>query len=163
MRYLDMIAATMDDTGSGPSSCKDEFCNENDDHHGNKEGDVPPIPAYGLDEFKSDVRTWIELDDSIKMLQNSIKERKYHKKHLTNRIIEFMDHHDIEDLNTRSGRIRHKMTYVRTPLSQNTIKTRIESFFKAEEDDKITNMRNDLLAVVFNRERNEKHSLRRLN
>jgi Family of unknown function (DUF5760) len=162
MRYLDMITTTMDDTGFSGPSCKDETCN---DDHGNN-GDVPPtseIPAYGLDEFKSDVRTWIELDDSIKMLQNSIKERKYHKKHLTNRIIEFMDHHDIEDLNTRSGRIRHKMTYVRTPLSQNTIKTRIESFFKAEEDDKIANLRNDLLAVVFNRERNEKHSLRRLN
>jgi hypothetical protein len=140
------------------------FCNNDEDCANNnmtpqvgESTHTSEIPAYGLDEFKSDVRTWIELDDSIKMLQTSIKERKYAKKHLTNRIIEFMDHHDIEDLNTRSGRIRHKTTYVRAPLSQNTIKTRIESFFNADEK-----VATDLLATVFNRDRSEKHSLRRI-
>lgn len=153
MRYVDMTT-TMDD--SEGTSYVDESCNNDTTEQQNS---VPStdMPEYGLDEFKADVRTWIELDDSIKMLQTSIKERKCAKTHLTNRIIEFMDHHDIEDLNTRSGRIRHKTTFVRAPLSQGTIKTRIESFFSS--DDKITT---DLLAMVFNRERNEKHSLRRL-
>jgi hypothetical protein len=150
MRYVDMIK--MDDSGN--NSHIDESCNDNTEAHLHS---AAAISDYGLDEFKSDVRTWIELDDSIKMLQISIKERKCAKTHLTNRIIEFMNRHDIEDLNTRSGRIRHKTSYVRTPLSQNTIKTRIESFFSS--DDKTTT---DLLAMVFNRERNEKHSLRRL-
>jgi len=143
---------------TSPLCNNDGKCNNDNTTPQNESAHTSGIHAYGLEEFKSDVRTWIELDDSIKTLQTSIKERKYAKKHLTNRIIEFMDHHDIEDLNTRSGRIRHKTTYVRTPLSQNIIKTRIESFFNSNEK-----VATDLLATVFNRERSEKHSLRRIN
>eukprot|EP00798_Chlamydomonas_sp_ICE-L_P029875 gene29875-biopygen11611 len=84
---------------------------------------------YLLDDFKSDVCTWIELDDSIKTLQHAIRDRRLEKQKLTQRIIGFMDHHDIEDLNTKSGRIRYKTKYVRPQVSKTNIRDRISSFF----------------------------------
>eukprot|EP00798_Chlamydomonas_sp_ICE-L_P002706 gene2706-biopygen7861 len=80
-------------------------------------------------DFKSDVCTWIELDDSIKTLEHAIRDRRLEKQKLTQRIIGFMDHHDIEDLNTKSGRIRYKTKYVRPQVSKTNIRDRISSFF----------------------------------
>ena len=113
---------------------------------------------YLLDDFKSDVCTWIELDDSIKTLQHAIRDRRLEKQKLTQRIIGFMDHHDIEDLNTKSGRIRYKTNYVRPQVSKTNIRDRISSFFPNDAqfaDDIVT-------AIYSSREVTERQSLRRL-
>jgi hypothetical protein len=113
---------------------------------------------YTLDEFKVDVRTWIELDDSIKSLQNAIKERRHAKKHLTDRITSFMNTNEIEDLITKNGRIRYKTNYVKAPLSHTDIHDRICTFFESD-----TSTAKDLLSVVFGtRGRSERSSLRRM-
>jgi len=112
---------------------------------------------YTLDEFKVDVRTWIELDDSIKALQNAIKERRHAKKHLTDRITCFMNSNEIEDLITKNGRIRYKTNYVKAPLSHSDIQERICTFFDSESEAK------ELLSAIFGtRGRSEKTSLRRM-
>lgn len=117
-----------------------------------------PDNHYTLDEFKVDVRTWIELDDSIKSLQNAIKERRCAKKQLTDRITEFMNTNEIEDLITKNGRIRYKTNYVKSPLSHTDIKNRISDFFQSDE-----NSAKQLVSMVFGlRGRSEKPSLRRM-
>jgi hypothetical protein len=119
-----------------------------------------PVSAghYLLDDFKSDVRTWIELDDSIKTLQHAIRDRRLAKQKLTQRIIGFMDHHDIEDLNTKSGRIRYKTNLVRPPVSKTKIKDRISSFFPNDAQ-----VAEDIVSAIYaSSEVTERQSLRRL-
>ena len=111
-----------------------------------------------LDEFKNDVRTWIELDNSIRRLQAAIKERRAAKKLLTDRVMQFMGRYNIEDLNTSDGRLRYRVSFVRAPLSHSAIKERIEKYFSAD-----VNAARELNGVVFgNRERSEKTCLSRL-
>ena len=121
---------------------------------------IVPVTPDGpvLDDFKNDVRTWMELDNSIRRLQHALKERKTAKKILTDRILNFMNRYNIEDLNTNEGCLRYKVTYVRPPLTQQGIKERISSYFEANQD-----AARDLHVHVFgNRDRAEKMSLRRL-
>jgi hypothetical protein len=127
---------------------------------------TPPINSNGppahfvtpseLDDFKSDVRTWIETDNSIRRLLVAVKERRAAKKVLSERIMRFMSSHNIEDLDTKDGRIRYKVAFVRTPLTQSTIKERIASFCA---DNAAAAMANG--AVFGNRDRGERQVLHR--
>jgi hypothetical protein len=119
-----------------------------------------PLPPddVALEEFKNDVRMWLELDSSIRQLQASLKERRRAKTVLHQRIMRFMSQHNIEDLNTRECRLRYRISYVRASLSQQAIKERIQSFFETN-----TTVAQSLQTAIFGaRERQERHSLLRL-
>jgi hypothetical protein len=157
-------AATASDQSDEPGE-EDEDGEDEEDEGGEdeEEGALPDDSArpgaYTLEDFKADVRTWIELDDSIKTLQSAIRERRQEKGQITKRVMEFMDRHDIEDLNTKSGRIRYKTNVVRTPISQSMIKERISSFFGGDASTAAM-----LTRTLFEdgREPVERSSLRRL-
>jgi hypothetical protein len=111
-----------------------------------------------LDAFKNDVRTWIEVDNSIRDMHAAIRDRRAAKKSLTDRILSFMEEFNIEDLNTKDGRLRYRMSYVRAPLSHASIKDRISNYFASN-----ASAAQEVHGAVFgNRERSEKLSLRRL-
>ena len=111
-----------------------------------------------LDDFKNDVRTWVELDNSIRRMQAALKERRAAKGMLTERILGFMNRYNIEDLNTKDARLRYRVAYIRVPLSHQTIKDRIATYFG--EDARVAK---ELQGHLFgNRERSEQSSLRRL-
>jgi hypothetical protein len=111
-----------------------------------------------LEAFKADVRTWLEVDTSIRQLHNAMRERRDAKRALTSRILLFMAEHNIEDLSTRSGRLRAQVAYVRAPLSQQVIRERIDSFYASDAA-----VAQQLSGVLLgNRERCERTSLRRV-
>jgi hypothetical protein len=110
-----------------------------------------------LEEFKNQVKAWCEIDTSIKRLQIAVRERKRAQEVLTNTILQFMQDNNIEDLNTKEGILRCKASYVKAPLSQKTIKTRLIE--QLGSDAKAL----DTINKVFeDREKVEKVSLRRL-
>ena len=114
-----------------------------------------------LDAFKADVRTWLELDNTIRPMQAGVRERRNAKRSLTTRVLDFMSRYNIEDLSTRDGRLRFQVSYVRAPLSHGAIRTRIESYYSAPGRDVAAGL--ELSGAVFgNRERCERTSLRRL-
>ena len=117
------------------------------------------LPDGGaLDEFKNQVRIWMELDNSIKQLQQLSRERRAFKKQLTDKILEFMSRYNIDDLNTKDGRLLYKMKYVRAPLPQRAIRERIESELNKEVPDKCL----AITTVIFDRDKKQLPSLRRL-
>jgi hypothetical protein len=114
-----------------------------------------PPDDHHLEDFKNDVRTWIELDNSIRRLQAAVKERRAARKAMTSRILTFMDQNNIDDLTTREGILRYKVSYVRVPLSQQAIKERISAYFDGNRE-----TAQALSGSVFgNRERKEKATL----
>ena len=113
--------------------------------------------AASLEEFKSQVRMWMELDNSIKQLQDLIKERRTFKKQLNEKILAFMARYNIEDLNTKDGKLRYRMHYVREPLSQATIRQRMENALASQAPDACS----AITTAVFNRDKQPRAYLRR--
>jgi alanine racemase len=110
-----------------------------------------------LEEFKDNVKAWLDLDNQLKRLSAASKERRKKKNDINLRILEFMSKFDIEDLNTKDGIIRYRKTFVKEPLSQKTIKTKLEELFKDDTENF------EKIAKIFtDREKIEKTSLRRL-
>ena len=110
-----------------------------------------------LEEFKGHVKDWLELDNQLKRLAAAAKERRKKKNDINLKILEFMGRFNIEDLNTKEGIIRYRKTYVKEPLTQKTIKTKLEELFKNDQDtfEKVQK-------IFTEREKIEKASLRRL-
>lgn len=82
-----------------------------------------------LDQFKQQVRTWMDLDSQIQKLQSALKERRQMKKELTTRILEFMSRYNIEDLNTREGKLRYSVVQVKPSLSQKMVRERLTEVY----------------------------------
>ena len=81
--------------------------------------------AISLEDFKNFVKKWLEIDSYIKKAQDIVKEKKKQRNKLAEVITKFMNKYNIEDLNTKEGRIRCKTTYVKTPMSQKEMKEKI--------------------------------------
>ena len=119
--------------------------------------------AAAFDRFKADVRTWIEIDTSIRKLGEALRERRTAKRELTKRVLAFMAEQNIDELTTRSGRLRAQVSYVRAPISQQVLRERIEALYPSTgpnaDADAAANVQKMLLG---NREWQERTSLKRL-
>ena len=110
-----------------------------------------------LIDFKSSVKTWIELDDDIKTLTEALKDRKKKKDELTPDLMKFMNSYQISDLNTKDGQLKFSKTNVAKSLSKKYLMNRIGDFFKNyEKGEEVVNF------VYENREKEEKFKLRRV-
>lgn len=81
--------------------------------------------AERFERFQCDVRQWIELDKTIKILIATLKERRDAKKIIGKRILEFMARNNIDDLDTYNGRLRIRIEYVKKPLTPSIIRSRL--------------------------------------
>lgn len=110
-----------------------------------------------LEEFKGKVRQWMEIDNTVKRLRSVIKERNNAKQELTKYILAFMGKFNIEDLNTKEGKLRYKVSTVKAPVSKQALKERLI------ENHSVEKSAAELATAVFDvRGTVEKHSLRRL-
>lgn len=111
-----------------------------------------------MDEFKKYVKKWFECDNFIKKARELIKEKKKMKDKLSEVLTKFMCKYDIEDINTRDGRIVCKTKSVKAPVNKKVIEQKISDFFKNDE-----NKKNEIIHKIYDeREAVEKVSLRRL-
>jgi hypothetical protein len=113
-----------------------------------------------LDEFKHQVKLWIELDNQIKQMSQIIKDKKKTQRMLTDKILAFMARYNIEDLNTKDGKLRYKVTHVKPSVKQTTIKKKLYDYFEHD-----TELANKVVNAVFDEtavQKIEKPALRRL-
>jgi hypothetical protein len=113
-----------------------------------------------LDEFKHQVKLWIELDNQIKQMSEITKEKKKVQRTLTDKILTFMARYNIEDLNTKDGKLRYKVTHVKPSVKQTAIKKKLYDYFEHD-----TELANKVVNAVFDStavQKVEKPALRRL-
>lgn len=111
-----------------------------------------------LVKFKGLVHKWLELDEHIKGLKDSLRDIITKKKEFTEDILKFMSSYNIEDLNTGRGKLRLKMAMVKEPLSQQSIKEKVSMYFNdARGGDDLNNK------IFSERKSFPKPVLRRLN
>jgi hypothetical protein len=88
-----------------------------------------------LEDFRRDVKIWMDLDNTVKKLKTMAKEKVKTQRDLTAKIIAFMSKYNIEDLNTRDGKLRYKVKRVKPPAPrQVVIKERLEACLKGNPD-----------------------------
>jgi hypothetical protein len=114
-----------------------------------------------LEDFKNQVKIWMRLDNEIKeftkqikMLNVEIKQRKKYIGSLTPFILSYMNSNEIEELNSKDGRLQCKTSLVKPPLSQKDLRIKLYNNFP--------NNTNELDRIFKEREKVEKISLRRL-
>lgn len=108
-----------------------------------------------LEEFKNYVKSWLEADAYIRKAKQLVKEKKKVKNKLSEIIMRFMSKYNIEDLNTKEGRIRYKTTYIRKPVTQKELKEKVQKLVP-ENKQKYVNR------IFEERPKQEKVGLRRL-
>ena len=120
--------------------------------------------SENLDEFKEYVKYYMNLDNEIKDINKKIKlldvERKRRKliiETLTPKIMKYMQINDIEELNSKDGALKYRQVFVKEPLSQKQIKTKLYEQFQSNDDIKST-----LDDIFHNRGKIKKESLKRL-
>lgn len=94
-----------------------------------------PPPDADLQDFRHDVLTWLEVDNSIRSLQEAIRQRRHMKRGLTERIVQFMARHELDAINTPATtssaqpiRLQRRVVYTRAPLSHTTIRDRLRDY-----------------------------------
>lgn len=122
-------------------------------------GELMVLPEnITLEEFRTYVKKYLELDNYIKKAREIVREKRKQKDKLSEVISKFMIKFNIEDLKTKDGCIRCKVGYVKAPVNQKAIKEKITDYFKNNE-----NECKEVIHKVFEeREKVEKVSLRRL-
>jgi hypothetical protein len=118
---------------------------------------VEVIDEAIFEEFKQNVKTWMDIDTQIKRLQGAITLRRKMQSDLNEKILRFMNDHNIEDLNTREGVLRYKTSNVKAPLTQKAIKEKISEKFKDTPD-----VVGKIMDVFNDRELKARSSLRRI-
>lgn len=103
------------------------------------------------------IKTWIGLDNEIKLLQKEIKNRREQKKLLTSELVNVMKNNDIDCWNTGEGKLIYSKTKTKAPLSKKHLLTSLLKYFQNDE-----NSAKELSKFIMEtREVKEKENIRR--
>ncbi len=79
-----------------------------------------------LNEFKSQLKQWLTIDEEINKYEKKIKELKdLKKKILEPQITNFMVNHNVKDVNTQIGKIRCNERKTKKPLNKSNIRNNL--------------------------------------
>ena len=108
------------------------------------------------EELKGNVKQYLEIDDQIKALNKAISERRKKKKKLSEEILSTMKNFEIDNMNTKNGRLIYSVRKTTKPLNKKNLISGLNIYFK--DEDKSAEVSK---VVLDNRESVEKISLRR--
>ena len=84
-------------------------------------------------QLKQDVVEYLEIDDQIAALNKAIKERRKTKKKLSETILDIMKKFEIDNMNTKNGRLVYSVTKTKKPLNKDNIIKGLNQYFNDEE------------------------------
>ena len=86
------------------------------------------IPKSDLDDFKIKVKTWLDLDNEISLLERKARElKKIRNKRLEPDITKFMNTFNIKDLNTDNGKLKCNQRNTKKALNKNNIRQNLSN------------------------------------
>jgi hypothetical protein len=109
-----------------------------------------------LDNFTETVRNFVSIDKRIAELAAEMKVLRAESANLKESICVFMEQRDIEDLHTRTMRLKLKTSLVKPPLKKAELRSRVAEYLGGDEQ------ADTFFAKVYEREGVEKTSLRRI-
>lgn len=97
----------------------DKICNNIDNNISDCDSDDNEI---NVDVLKKMVIKWIKLDDSIKEINKDIKEHKSEKSQLEEKILDYMNKTDKNEIPVKDGKIEKKKSEAKDPINEEHIK-----------------------------------------
>lgn len=85
-----------------------------------------------LDDFKSRVQVWLQLDMEIEKLQDKIKEYKKQKEKITPNILDFMEKKGHKNVEFKDATLRLKTTKVKQTINKDFLIKTLYDYFKDE-------------------------------
>jgi hypothetical protein len=108
------------------------------------------------EQLKSNVKMYLDMDDQIKALNKAIAERRKRKNELSEEILGTMKKFEIDNMNTKNGKLIYSTTKSTKPLNKSNLITGLNLYF--QDEDKAKNVSK---IVLNNRDKVEKVKLRR--
>lgn len=108
------------------------------------------------EQLKSNVKMYLDMDDQIKALNKAIVERRKKKNELSEEILGTMKKFEIDNMNTKNGKLIYSTTKSTKPLNKSNLITGLNLYF--QDEDKAKNVSK---IVLDNRDKVEKVKLRR--
>ena len=81
-------------------------------------------------ELIENVKNWISIDNDIKELQKTMREKRKEKKLYTESLVEIMKTNDIDCFDMKSGKLIYTKKTVKAPLSKKHLVNSIQKYFK---------------------------------
>lgn len=109
-----------------------------------------------LDNFTETVRNFVSIDKRISELAAEMKVLRAESANLKESICVFMEQRDIEDLHTRTMRLKLRTSVVKPPLKKAELRSRVSEYLGGDEQ------ADEFFSKVYEREGVEKTCLRRI-
>ena len=107
-------------------------------------------------QLQKDVREYLDIDDQIAALNKAIRDRRKLKTKLSDNILGVMKKFELNDMNTKNGKLIYSVSKVKQPLNKDNIIKGLNNYFNDETKAK------EATAVVYSsRQVVEKVKLRR--
>tara|TARA_B110001469_G_scaffold121554_1_gene131144 strand:+ start:271 stop:684 length:414 start_codon:yes stop_codon:yes gene_type:complete len=107
-------------------------------------------------QLKNDVKSYLDLDDQIKALNKAVSDRRKEKKKLSETILSTMKSFEIDNMNTKNGRLIYNVSKRAKPLNKKNLISGLDKYFKNVDKSKEVSK-----IILDNREVVEKIQLRR--
>ena len=108
------------------------------------------------DNLKENVKEYLEIDDQIKALNKAIVERRKQKSKLSADILTMMNKFEIDNMNTKNGRLIYSVSNTSKPISKKNLVDGLNIYFKNEDTAKSVSQ-----IVLDSRQKVEKITLKR--
>jgi hypothetical protein len=108
------------------------------------------------EQLTTTVKSYLELDDQIKALNKALVDRRKQKTKMTSEILEMMKKFEIDNMNTKNGRLIYSVNKTFKPLNKTNLLSGLNMYFKNDDQAKTVTQ-----VVLDNREKVEKVNLRR--
>ena len=86
------------------------------------------------EQLKKDVKSYLEIDDQIKALNKALRERRTNKSKLADSILKTMKIFEVDNMNTKNGRLIYSVTKTKQPLNKKNLLSGLNLFFNNNEE-----------------------------
>ena len=79
------------------------------------------------------IKIWIENDNELKTLQDSVKKKKEEKKQITDQLLDVMKTNEIDCFDVKNGKLQYKTIKTKQPISKKILLESLSKYFGNDE------------------------------
>tara|TARA_B100000035_G_scaffold307284_1_gene310336 strand:- start:473 stop:817 length:345 start_codon:yes stop_codon:yes gene_type:complete len=85
-------------------------------------------------EIVENIKTWVALNNKIKVLQKELTMMRKDKKNITDKLVEVMKNNDIDEFDLNGGKLIYSKNKVKAPLSRKHLIDSLAKFYKNDTE-----------------------------
>jgi|SaaInlV_150m_DNA_5_1039734.scaffolds.fasta_scaffold02310_5 hypothetical protein len=86
------------------------------------------------EELIDNIKSWINIDNEIKILQKEIKKRREMKKKSTENLVQIMKSNEIDCFDINDGKLIYAKNKIKAPLSKKHLLTSLTNYYQNDKD-----------------------------